>query len=252
MMDGIDDMPSENEPVYITGVGTEDDGDEAEAQQMLRQNEGIYQTFTQLKADQPFIFMSTVEGRKCYYYVDDNGVLRERNDGEDYTVTVPHSGIYRITINMGEQTISYDEIGAVYLYNHSGGYRQDFNYLGYGKWGVKNYTARKQTESWAGSGETRHSFKMEINGTTYRWGHKEKDKGQPNLTTDNSYYNLYQLALGTDPWDYSFRFCDELLQWGEKQGNVYYATVKTDVTLYFNAEFGTYTHRWVASETNED
>ena len=51
-----------------------------------------------------------------------------------------------------------------------------------------------------GSGETRHSFKMEINGTTYRWGHKEKDKGQPNLTTDNSYYNLYQLALGTDPW----------------------------------------------------
>ena len=92
---------------------------------------------------------------------------------------------------MGEQTISYDEIGAVYLYNHSGGYRQDFNYLGYGKWGVKNYTARKQTESWAGSGETRHSFKMEINGTTYRWGHKEKDKGQPNLTTDNSYYNLY-------------------------------------------------------------
>ena len=63
---------------------------------------------------------------------------------------------------------------------------------------------------------------------------------------------LYQLALGTDPWDYSFRFCDELLQWGEKQGNVYYATVKTDVTLYFNAEFGTYTHRWVASETNED
>ena len=252
MMDGIDDMPSENEPVYITGVGTEDDGDEAEAQQMLRQNEGIYQTFTQLKADQPFIFMSTVEGRKCYYYVDDNGVLRERNDGEDYTVTVPQSGIYRITINMGEQTISYDEIGAVYLYNHSGGYRQDFNYLGYGKWGVKNYTARKQTESWAGSGETRHSFKMEINGTTYRWGHKEKDKGQPNLTTDNSYYNLYQLALGTDPWDYSFRFCDELLQWGEKQGNVYYATVKTDVTLYFNAEFGTYTHRWVASETNED
>ena len=75
MMDGIDDMPSENEPVYITGVGTEDDGDEAEAQQMLRQNEGIYQTFTQLKADQPFIFMSTVEGRKCYYYVDDNGVF---------------------------------------------------------------------------------------------------------------------------------------------------------------------------------
>ena len=93
---------------------------------------------------------------------------------------------------------------------------------------------------------------MEINGTPYRWGHKERDKGQPNLDTDKSYYNLYQLALGTDAWDYSFRFCDELLQWGAIQGNVYYATVKTDVTLYFNAEFGTYTHRWVASETNED
>ena len=105
MMDGIDDMPSENEPVYITGVGTEDDGDEAEAQQMLRQNEGIYQTFTQLKADQPFIFMSTVEGRKCYYYVDDNGVLRERNDGEDYTVTVPQSGLPSIWVNKRSVTM---------------------------------------------------------------------------------------------------------------------------------------------------
>nr|WP_287666472.1 SusE domain-containing protein [Bacteroides sp.] len=252
MMDGIDDLPTETEPVYITGVGTEDNGDEAEAQQMLRQNDGIYQTFTQLKAEQPFVFMSTVGGRKCYYYVDDNGVLRERNNDEDYTITVPKSGIYRITINMGEQTISYDEIGEVYLYNHSGGYKKTFDYLGQGKWGVKNYTAQKKKEDWAGSGETRHSFKMEINGTTYRWGHKDRDKGQPNLSTDKSYYNLYQLALGTDPWDYSFRFCDELLQWGEIQGNIFYATVKTDVTLYFNAEFGTYIHRWVASETNKD
>ena len=67
--------------------------------------------------------MSTVGGRKCYYYVDDNGVLRERNNDEDYTITVPKSGIYRITINMGEQTISYDEIdvykrqGQRYPYN---------------------------------------------------------------------------------------------------------------------------------------
>ncbi len=38
-------------PVYITGVGTEDDGDEAEAQQMLRQGRGgIYQTFTQFES----------------------------------------------------------------------------------------------------------------------------------------------------------------------------------------------------------
>ena len=81
-------------------MGTEDDGDEAEAQQMLRQNEGIYQTFTQLKADQPFIFM---------------------------------------------------------------------------------------------------------------------------ILYSSSYYYSVLIFI---------RFCDELLQWGEKQGNVYYATVKTDVTLY--------------------
>ena len=88
---------------------------------------------------------------------------------------------------------------------------------------------------------------MEINGTTYRWGHKEKDKSQPNLATDAGYYNLYQLALGTDPWDYSFRYCDELLPVGRNTGKCVLCNGKTDVTLYFNAEFGVYTHRWVAS-----
>ena len=170
--------------------------------------------------------------------------------GEKYTMQVDKEGIYRITINMGEQSISYDEIGDVWLYNHSGNYRQDFNYLGYGKWGIVNYTARKQTESWAASGETRHSFKMMINGTEYRWGNRGRDEGAPNLDTDDSYYNLYLLATGTDAWDYSFRFCDDLLQWGEPSNGVYQATVKTDITLYFNADFGVYTHRWVASETN--
>lgn len=250
MMDGIDNIPSEDEPIYITGAGTEDNGDETRALQMLRQDDGIYQTFVRLKANQPYVFMANVGGQKCYYYSDERGILRERNEGEKYTMQVDKEGIYRITINMGEQSISYDEIGDVWLYNISGNYRQDFNYLGYGKWGIVNYIARKQTESWAGSGETRHSFKMMINGTEYRWGNRGRDEGTPNMDTDDSYYNLYLLATGTDGWDYSFRFCDDLLQWGEPSSGVYEATVKTDVTLYFNADFGVYTHRWVASETN--
>ena len=114
---------------------------------------------------------------------------------------------------------------------------------------MKDYTARKQRESWAGTGETRHSFKMVIDGTEYRWGNSGRDEGAPNLSTEDSYYNLNQLALGTDSWDYSFRYNDELLQWGDEQNGVWYATVKTDVTLYFNAEYGTYTHRWTVSGT---
>ena len=90
---------------------------------------------------------------------------------------------------------------------------------------------------------------MVIDGTEYRWGNRGRDEGSPNLGTDGSYYNLYQLALGTDSWDYSFRYNDELLKWGEEQNGVWYATVKTDVTLYFNTEYGAYTHRWTASET---
>lgn len=250
MMDGIDDIPAEDEPVYITGTATEDGGYEADAQQMLYQGEGLYQTFTQLAAEGDFAFMATVDGVKCYYYVDANGVLRERNEGETYTIATPGTGIYRITIDMNEQTVTYNEIGAVYLYNVSGSYRYDFDYLGKGKWGVKNYTARKQTESWASSGETRHSFKMEIDGTTYRWGNSSRDASAPNLNTDDSYYNLYLLALSTDAWDYSFRYCSDLLQWGEANSSgVYYATVVTDVTLYFNVDYGKYTHRWVATET---
>ncbi len=249
MMDGIDDIPAEDEPVYITGLGTEDNGNETCAQQMLRQGEGIYQAFTELKAGQPFVFTSTVSGTKCWYYVNENGILRERNEGEENATTVPESGIFRITVNMGDQTVTYESIGDVFLFNVSGSYRQDFEYLGKGCWGVRNYTARKQRESWAGSGETRHSFKMIIDGVEYRWGNSGRDEGSPNLTTDGSYYNLHQLALGTDAWDYSFRYNDELLQWGEEQNGVWYATVETDVTLYFNAEFGAYTHRWTASGT---
>lgn len=247
MMDGIDDIPGEDEPVYITGLGTEDGGDRNAAQQMLRQGDGIYQSFTQLKAGLPFMFVSTVDGKECRYYVNENGVLREMNDGEEHEMTVGESGIYRITMNMGDQTVTYETIGDVFLYNVSGNYRQDFSYLGYGRWGVKDYTARKQRESWAGTGETRHSFKMIIDGTECRWGNSGRDEGSPNLGTDGSYYNLHQLAPGTDSWDYSFRYNDELLQWGEEQNGVWYATVKTDVTLYFNAEYGAYTHRWTVS-----
>ena len=61
MMDGIDDIPAEDEPVYITGLGTEDNGNETCAQQMLRQGEGIYQAFTELKA------VSTVENTYSIY-----------------------------------------------------------------------------------------------------------------------------------------------------------------------------------------
>lgn len=54
-MDGIDNIPSEDEPIYITGAGTEDNGDETRALQMLRQDDGIYQTFVRLKANQPYV-----------------------------------------------------------------------------------------------------------------------------------------------------------------------------------------------------
>lgn len=248
MMDGIDDVPSEEDSFYITGTATEDEGDDSVAPQMLRQGEGIYQCFTRLKADKPFLFMSVIDGGKYYYYVDSNDVLHELNSGEDYSMKVSDTGIYRVTVNLTEQTVSYDKIGSVYLFNVSGSYRKDFDYLGYGKWGIKNYTARKQKESWAGSGETRHSFKMEIDGTTYRWGNKKKDESDPKNDTDSSYYDLYLLSTGTDAWDYSFRYNGDLLQWGSESNGVWNATVKTDVTLYFNSDYGTYTHRWVASQ----
>lgn len=248
MMDGIDDIPTETDKLYITGTATESNGDETVAPEMFRQGEGVYQCFTRLKADKPFLFMSSMDGHKYYYYVDATNVLHEQNPGEEHEMRVSDTGVYRITLNMNEQTVTYEKIGAVYLYNVSGNYRKDFDYLGYGKWGVKGYTARKQKEGWAGSGETRHSFKMEIDGATYRWGNKGRDESDPNNGTDISYYDLYLLKSGTDAWDYSFRYNGDLLQWGSENGGVWEATVKTDVTLYFNGDFGKYTHRWVASQ----
>lgn len=249
LMDGIDNIPLDNDPVFITGQATEDEGDESSAMQMLFRGNGNYEVFTQLQADKPFVFMSMIDNQKYYYYANINGKLREITDESDATL-VSGSGIYRITVNFANQTFVADLIGDVYLFNLSGQYRQDLSYQGNGKWGITNYTARKQREGWASGGETRYSYKMEINGNTVRWGNKDKDASQPSSSTPLSYYNLYELSPGTDAWDFSFRYSDDLLHWGPEQNGKFYATVKTDVTLYFNTEYGLYTSRWTQSNNN--
>lgn len=249
MMDGIDNVPSAKNAVFITGEGAEDGGNEDDALKMLFCNDGVYEIFTKISADEPFVFMTEIDNDKHYYYANINGKLRERQN-EDDGCLISESGIYRIKIDFNSQSFTSELVGDVYLYNLSGKYRVDFAYLSNGKWGVKDYTARKQKEGWAGSGETRHSFNMDINNSTIRWGHKRRDESQPTATTDVTYYNLYEVPGGADSWDYSFRYCDDLLQWGSEQNGVFHATVKTDITLYFNAEHGTYTHRWMQSNTN--
>lgn len=252
MMDGIDDIPGENDHLYITGLATEDNGDPSLALEMTQMGEGIYQVFTKLKKDKTYMFFCEKDGKShVYYYSKDK--LRQRLDDEDNECESTKDGIFRITLNFNTQEYEIVEVSSVYLFCIAGTYSQEFNYLGYGKWGVRNFTAHKRKEGWASSGETRHHFRMKLltadGEIRINWGSNIKDSGLPKYDNDGnldySYFNMYEMS---GDWDYSFRYDEVLLQWGAENNGKWDATVKTDVTLYFNADYGQYTHRWVASE----
>lgn len=252
MMDGLDNIPGTSPLVYITGSATEDNGVAENAQPMLCETDNLYQSFTSLKANEPFDITAVVDGVTCYYYVDETGRLCERLQTEtQHTNSVSESGIYRVTVNFESRVVTYDRVRKVYLFCNAGDVRDEMSYLGYGKWGLQNYTARKHKESWAGNGESRHQFRMEITADdqseqTIIWGHQNKNASDPKADTEEEYYNLY-ISPSTDPWDYAFRYNGDLLKWGSETDGWWYASVKTDVTLYMNADFGVYTHRWTES-----
>ncbi|MBD8387144.1 SusE domain-containing protein [Dysgonomonas sp. BGC7] len=252
MMDGIDDIPTEEDHLLITGTATEDGGDISKAQEMSRIDDGIYQVYLKMKKDKTYLFTCEKDGEQYIYYYS-GGKLRQRLEGETYECVQNTDGIYRITLNFNTQEMETIEIKKLYLYCIAGSYSQEFSYLGYGKWGVKSFLAHKRKESWAAGGETRYHFRMETvtseGNVRMNWGSNIKDGGSPkrddNGNLDYSYFNMYEMS---GDWDYSFRYDDTLLQWGEFKDNKWEATVRTDVTIYLNADYGVYTHRWVAVE----
>lgn len=252
MMDGIDNIPGEGDHLYITGLATEDGGDNSKAQEMTMIGEGIYQVFLKMKKDKNYIFTSSIDGEQYFYYYSKDK-LRQRLANEDFECTSAKDGIFRITLNFNTQEYEIVEVTNVYLYCIAGSYSETFSYQGYGKWGIKNYTAHKKQESWASGGETRHHFRMILvtseGETRINWGSNVKDSGDPRDENGNlkdiSYFDLYNMS---GDWDYSFRYDPVLLQWGELTNGKWNATVKTDVTLYFNSDYGVYTHRWTVSE----
>lgn len=255
MLDGIDNVPRSEDHVYITGEATEDGGDFTIAQEMVELAEGKYEAYLKLQQGKNYVFSSTIGDESyVYYYSQDKLRQRLETESNENTHELP-DGIYRVTIDFNSREMKIVEVTKVYLYCIAGSYSEEFNYVSKGIWGLKNYTAHKRKESWAGDGETRYHFRMEIKnvaGTTTidNFGHSGKDVASPKQNdngsfSDESYFDLYTMA---GSWDYSFRYSDDLLKWGKLANNKWEATVKTDVRLYFNNQFGKYTHRWTVSE----
>lgn len=251
MMDGIDNIPGEEDDVYITGEATEDLGVESKAQKMLRLENGTYQVFTRVQANKPFTFISTIAGQKYSYYIDytdsDGNKLRQRNDANTNSSEFSESAIYRITLDFETQVVDIAKVERLYFYCFSGPQQQDLSYIGYGKWRVKNFIAQKKSESWAASGEVRHKFIMDIttrSGTNeIQWGQEKNDAA---FSTNQSYFNLY-ISPEADKSHYCFIYNNDLVKWGAQNGNYWYATVPCDITVCFNTDFGVYTHYWTAS-----
>lgn len=256
MMDGIDNIPRMDDPVYITGEATEDGGDFSRAQKMQTLSNGKYEAYLRLRQGKTYTFSAKIEGETYIYYYSDK--LRQRLDTEHNETTHTLSdGIYRVTVDFQSREMTVVKVTELYLYCIAGSYAEEFTYIGQGAWALKNYTAHKRKESWAGGGETRYHFRMEVEdetGASWRenWGQKGKDVSDPVLEgaewADKSYFDLYSMS---GSWDYSFRYSGDLLQWGAENNGIWKATVKTDVTIYLNAEFDQYTHRWVASENQK-
>lgn len=254
MMDGIDDIPNPSDAVYITGEATEDGGDFSFAQKMQMLSEGKYEAYLKLRQNKTYTFSAEIDGEIHTYYYSDK--LRQRLASEDYeTLHEQTDGIYRVTVDFQSREVKVAEVTRLFLFCIAGSYEEDFHYAGQGTWELKNYTAHKRKESWAGGGETRYHLRMDLKDATTtswreNWGHSGRDVSEPQMNdegefADYSYFNMYSMS---GSWDYSFRYSSDLLKWGTENNGKWLATIKADVTIYLNAEFAQYTHRWQASE----
>jgi hypothetical protein len=213
---GFADLPTD---MYITGSATEGGTDVTKAVKLKKNDEGVFELYTSLKAgDYILTDKPTGEGKK--YYVD-GGMIKEGNT----PVAVTEAKNYKLTFDFNVATTAMEEIQSVGLwmsaYNKEIG---QLNYIGNSTWEVASLPIEFFQFSWGR--DERYKFVVHTSaGAQYFGSTKENNvapAGQP-----ASYF--FVQPVSNDQWANTYKF--------DPSADLH--NVKVDVS--FKAD-GSYTH----------
>jgi hypothetical protein len=190
---GFADLPAD---MYITGSATEGGTDISKAVKLKKNEEGVFEIYTSLKAgDYILTDKPTADGKK--YYVD-NGLIKEGST----PVAITAAKNYKLTFDFNVATTSMDEIQSVGLwmaaYNKEIG---NLNYIGNSTWEIASLPIVFFQFSWGK--DDRYKFVVHTSAGTQFLGSSKGDNGPP-AGQPASYFFL--LPVTNDQWANTYKF----------------------------------------------
>ncbi len=230
---GIDELQV-GEKLHITGEGSEE-GQELKAVQYGSAT--VYEIYSQLEANKPYHFYSSINGNERTFSIKTDGATFEETTGSATAgATVNQTGIYRIKLDFEIAKVTVEKVDKIEYLMCFSEVKTELTYEGKGVWRLQNMNLVYPATGWEWDPyDSRYKFIFTINGQPEHWGYKGGSDDRPDISDEN-YRNLVKLE-GTGNWDGPlFKAPNQLFD--VSNPSRYYA----DIVVSMNASKSNYTH----------
>ncbi len=162
------------------------------------EGEGKFETYTRLSGTD-YYFTDGNSGTYRIFYADASAGLVENAGASN-----ARNGIFRISLDFLNETVEFEEIDKVELFQCSQGSTYDLTYAGGGIWELNNQQM--------GTGDNRYLFRAYLDGDsnyTEKWAsmnsNNDKGPGEDGFV-EEGFWDIYLNDTNRDNWDYSFKF----------------------------------------------
>jgi hypothetical protein len=182
--------------MYISGSATEGGTDITKAVKLKKNEEGVFEIYTSLKAgDYILTDKPSADGKK--YYVD-GGLIKEGNTPVSITVAKN----YKLTFDFNVATTAMEEIQSIGLWMSAYGKEiGQLNYIGNSTWEVASLPIEFYQFSWGR--DERYKFVVHTSAGVQYFGSSRGDNGPP-AGQSASYFFL--LPVTNDQWANTYKF----------------------------------------------
>lgn len=175
---GFDEIPLQ---LYITGAATETGNNIANAYELKKLSDGVFEIYTELTAGQPFHFVSSrSEGGTAYSLTEENIVI-------DGTSQVEESGVYKFYLDFEIGSFSTKQVTQVALFLNWSQRLIELPYVGNGVWGVTDYEITGLSGN--DNSDDRYKFRMKSSEGETEWRAVDNDS-KP--TGEPEYYHMVE------------------------------------------------------------
>ena len=212
--------------LYLTGTATEGGENLADALEMKKVGDNVFEIYTSLKAGE-YYFATGTEGTPETFFIED-GKLK----AEGKTAYAGEETVYRIKVDFSTATTEMTAIGPVELwFSPNNTTLFELPYAGNGTWEILSAPIEFKQEDWGR--DERYKFRfttINADGSTAEewYGSVNNDNQRPTESTDASYW--YMLPVSNDQWANAFKFADAV------DNN------ESDIKIIFNTSVPEYTH----------